>query len=290
MSAVVVAGCSALVDTSGLSGGTDAPNPTPADATAALDGTPSDAPGPADGATDDSSVAIPDTGTDASSVAYRDAVLADGPLAYYRLAETGGTVAKDQVGAHDGSYIGSSNQYHQPGPAPSVPSVRFKASGHVSAGGLSLLPVGTFASYTLEMFVASEVPAGTSSFFLSFGTTIGASAPNLWIDDATQTYRYSSRGSIIDATSNIGTAWHHLAITSTGTTVKIYVDGVLDISGTVNDPTPERGLFTIGTNTSGADAGGVSYGSSFQGRLAEVAVYGKALDVARIAAHYAARP
>ena len=80
-------------------------------------------------------------------------------------------------------------------------------------------------------------------------------------------------------------------MTATGTTVSLYLDGAFDDSDTFSTIAPERGAFTIGTTFSaGADGGAPYYGTSFQGRLAEVAVYGNALSAARIAAHYAARP
>lgn len=40
-----------------------------------------------------------------SSQNYRDAVLATNPIAYWRLGERSGTVARDEMGAHDGTYV-----------------------------------------------------------------------------------------------------------------------------------------------------------------------------------------
>ena len=48
-----------------------------------------------------------DSPADAPSSVYRAAVLADSPLAYWRLGETSGTVAHDETGnGHDGTYVG----------------------------------------------------------------------------------------------------------------------------------------------------------------------------------------
>jgi hypothetical protein len=279
--------CGLLVDTSGLSGGADpaADGATPVDGASADTG--NDAAQTRDGSTGvDSGTGAK---TDASAPTYRDVVLADGPIAYYRLAEASGSVAKDETGNHDGTY-GGNVDYNQPGPAASVPSVRFNGSARVAASSVATLPVGTFASYTLEAFVASEVPAGTSSFFINFAAVGGGGGPSLWIDDATHTFRYS-RSSVIDCTKTIGTTWHHFAVTANGGTVSLYVDGAFDVSGAMSNITPDRGAFTIGnTFAAGVDGGAPYYGSAFQGRLAEVAIYGKALTAAQIAAHYAARP
>ena len=288
LAAATAVSCGLLVDTSGLSDGSD----SAADGATGVDGAT-----PVDGATDVAQTGDGSTGVDAAADAkadadaapptYRDVVLADGPIAYYRLAETSGTFAKDETGNHNGTYSGSVD-YNQPGPAASVPSVRFKGSAHVAANSVAMLPVGTFASYTLEAFVASEVPAGTSSFFLNFAVASGGGGPSLWIDDATRKFRYSN-GSVIDSTKTLGATWHHFAVTASGTTVSLYVDGAFDVSGTMSDISPDRGAFTIGTNTSAGD-GGIAYNSAFLGRLCEVAIYGKALSATQIAAHYAARP
>src|SRR5262245_12343045 len=53
--------------------------------------------------------ASPDVG---GASAYRALIMADGPVAYYRLSDTGG-VAIDETGAHNGTYIGTVS--HGPG-------------------------------------------------------------------------------------------------------------------------------------------------------------------------------
>jgi hypothetical protein len=287
LGAILVASCGILVDTSGLSGGADpaADGATPADgATAAEAGNDAAQTGDSSSGVDSST----DAKADAPVATYRDVVLADGPIAYYRLAETAGSVAKDETGNHPGTYAGSVD-YNQPGPAASVPSVRFNGSARVTASSVATLPVGTFASYTLEAFVAVEVQ-GASTFFLNFAAAGGGGGPSLWVDDTTQKFRYSRAG-VIDSTKTIGTTWHHFAVTATGSTVSLYVDGAFDVSGAMGTIAPDRGTFTIGnTFNAGVDGGAPSYGTAFQGRLCEVAVYGKVLSAAQIAAHYAARP
>jgi hypothetical protein len=85
----LVGACSLTTDLGGLSGGAD-----PADGASALP-SPESGP-PLDGAT--SSDAPADTG---SAGAYAAAVLADGPVAYYRFEDSSDSnFAKDEVGAH----------------------------------------------------------------------------------------------------------------------------------------------------------------------------------------------
>ena len=288
LGAALVMSCGLLIDTSGLSDGAE---PGTDGATSGDGGIGTDAAGDVaqtgDGATGVDSSA--DAEADAPRLTYREVVLSDGPIAYYRLAETSGAVAKDETGNHDGLYaLSGSIDYNQSGPAPSVPSVRFRETAHVSANSVAMLPLGTFTSYTLEAFAVLEV-LGTSTFFLNFAASGGGGAPSLWVDDTTQKFRYSFPN--IDSTVVIGLTWHHLAVTVSGTTVSMYVDGAFDTSGTDGAPSPDRGRFTIGsTFSAGVDGGAGYYNTAFKGRLAEVAVYGKALAPARIAAHYAARP
>src|SRR5437764_9586868 len=96
--AASLAACSLLVSTSDLSDGPDADGGrgdgaiVPADA----------------GVVDVVNEPAPqkDAQSDAS-FAYRETILADGPLSYLRLDESAGPVAHDETGAHDGVYLGA---------------------------------------------------------------------------------------------------------------------------------------------------------------------------------------
>ena len=59
------------------------------------------------------------------SLAYRDAVLAKDPVAYWRLGEAAGPTAVDDTGnGHDGTYCGYPS-YGQPGAIQGDPNVNF---------------------------------------------------------------------------------------------------------------------------------------------------------------------
>jgi hypothetical protein len=234
-----------------------------------------------------------DAGSDAdAALTYSETVLADGPIAYYRFREVAGagvTTAKDETGTHPGTYV-ATVQLGLAGPTAAMTSVRFTGGGHMSADSVAKLPAGSFASYTIELWVASEVPAGTSSSVLAFDNPAGGGGPNVFVDDATAKIRFANHGSTVDSTVALGSPFHHVVLTSPGgaSMVNIYVDGAFDVSGANAFPAPDRGTFTIGTTFGAADGGGV-YGNSFLGRIAEVAIYAKALTPAQIASHYAAR-
>src|SRR5256885_15824469 len=48
-----------------------------------------------------------DASADGSTSKYRDAVLADSPVAYWRLGDSTPVVAKDELGAHSGTVVGA---------------------------------------------------------------------------------------------------------------------------------------------------------------------------------------
>src|SRR6185295_9484736 len=43
--------------------------------------------------------------SETNATRYRDAVMSDTPLAYFRFEETSGATAKDETGAHDGTWL-----------------------------------------------------------------------------------------------------------------------------------------------------------------------------------------
>ena len=85
----------------------------------------------------DASSPSSDAGADAEAGAslYRATVLADGPLAYYRLDDTG-SVAKDEVGAHDGTYTGKPSRV--PG------AIAGESNGAASFDGTAWADLGSF--------------------------------------------------------------------------------------------------------------------------------------------------
>ncbi len=78
--------------------------------------------------------------------------------------------------------------------------------------------------------------------------------------------------------------WHYVAVTRTGTALKLYIDNVTVVSGTVNN----AGALTATTNmTFGrSQAGTLRY---YSGYLDEIAIYNAVLSGSAVAAHYAAR-
>jgi glucose/arabinose dehydrogenase/PKD repeat protein len=73
---------------------------------------------------------------------------------------------------------------------------------------------------------------------------------------------------------------YHVAVTKTGSTVRLYVNGELDRSQTLSG--------SVATNTTAVTLGRRAGGNALGGRIDEVAIYDDALSAARLAAHASA--
>jgi hypothetical protein len=211
---------------------------------------------------------------------YRDVVIADGPISYWRLDETSGTRCKDEMGHHDGTYD---------------TDVTFGAPGAIAGSGtaaLFTLESGTIAignafefpdlqPFSFEAWVKpTSVPtSGTifatttfdpnASYRPSQGTTFFLSADGVgferWGDELLQFTHLQNRP--LEAN-----AWSHLVVTFDGTLTKLYVNGgVASVDGTGRPMPKTPRPFAWGT---------------MKGAFDELAVYDHALSPVRVLAHY----
>lgn len=75
--------------------------------------------------------------------------------------------------------------------------------------------------------------------------------------------------------------WAHVAVTFEGTTVRLYLNGVLDAEGTTTGG-------TIDSSWAELQIGAISGGEVFDGMIDEVRIYNKAVSAKQIKAHYEA--
>jgi Concanavalin A-like lectin/glucanases superfamily len=219
--------------------------------------------------------------------AYADAVLQDAPVGYWRLDEGGEPWVWDWSGKDNLGVIQDTPGVVRADPGPLAdgnPATRFLSTlhGYVKVYDDPTLRVND--TFTLEAWVRrSDLVPRNLPIFNDFGSGYW-----LEIDPGTSRLELLGNGngaSIAMSTTTIAdTAWHHVAATKAGASVKLYIDGT-DVTGTVTNQ-------TLVSSTSGFHIGqtdGLAAGNAFYGSIDEAAVYPTALSAARIQAHYGAR-
>lgn len=205
---------------------------------------------------------------------YRALVVGDGPAAYWRLGESSGTNAVDEMGASNGTYAGGYTLGASGALANnSNTAVELNGTGgRVSAPSLPALNLTSQVS--IEAWVNPDSLAGTR-WIVNKGTFY-----YLYIDNGT-TYFGIHNGTYTYLTTTTVTtgAWQHLVGTYDGSSLVLYRNGVVvaqaPASGAISSTTEP--LF-IGAFSTG--------GSFFDGRIDETAVYGSGLTAAQALAHY----
>ena len=216
----------------------------------------------------------------ASAETYAQMILADMPAAYWPLQETSGTFADDVAGGADGTY-GGSVIFGQPGPLSEEGSVaaRFNATvgSHLST------PLQPYASGTSRTFEAWVLRTNTATGSI-FGSVGGLQAIQLagaggvlfypWVGQDTRTW-----SGAVPAGSWV---LLDLVFEEAADRVELFINGA------------SQGAFTGFSQGYGANSAMNlgQYASNqqvFNGRMAHVAVYNRALIPAEIQDHYAAR-
>lgn len=216
---------------------------------------------------------------------YGAAVLADGPVAYWRFGESSGTVAHDYLGGHPATYQGQC-KLGVPGAIAGDTAVELDGTScRIDVG--DAFAFGGGAAFTMELWADIEIADATSRFLVSRDTPGGISngyqlpfqATALWFE------RLDNAGG--DGYVNAGPPTVHqfemIAITYDGTVQRFYRDGTEITSATVTMPEAAApGALAFGDTARQVSA-------KFAGVLDEIAFYDKALPPARVAAHFAAR-
>jgi hypothetical protein len=221
------------------------------------------------------------------SAAYRAAVLADSPTSYWRLGETSGTTAADEIGANAGSYVASPT-LGASGIFPGNPAVTLNGSTQYASAGTIAIPgaitleswVKVTSAAALQMTVSNYNAAGSTAFYLS---VFGGLARGFIGSNPASSKKVSNSSSSIPLSQ-----WVHIVATWDGGSTSaalIYVNGALNTATESNDTfssVAATGLQTI----IGARHNGAGKSAYLSGSLDEVAIYPTALSAARVLAHY----
>jgi hypothetical protein len=213
---------------------------------------------------------------------YAGEVVDDSPVSYWRLGETSGTTAVDRMATSNGTYTNGPT-LGQSGAPTGDPDTAVSFDGtndYVSVPDSASLDRGN-GPLSIEAWVKRSV-AGANHTIVDKGTN----AYKLFIgSDNLLTLRKAGSNNIVKSTTTItDTNWHHVVVTKTGATSKVYIDGA-DVTGTVTDQ-------TLANTASPLGIGSISGGTTewFNGSLDEVAVYGVVLTADQVREHYYRAP
>jgi len=274
---VAMAACSLTMSLDGLSGGAQDADSGPAEVVSSTPGDAGAKPdAPIDGNAKDSS----------SSSPYRDLILSDGPVAYYRLGDTENSV-KDEIAGHDGTVIGSVS--HGPGAIAGDPDQALVGTGQGWIDIAQIYPFSGNAVYSIEAWVSPQ-QSSTLTGVLSRNIATPGNPPvdgySLYIGNGDLSpimgrWLTNNQESASGPGLTPGT-FAHVVGTYDGMTLRVYVNGVL-----VGNGSSTQMLSAPSTDLAIAATRNGTYGY-FVGSLDEIALYDKVLPIERIAAHYAA--
>ncbi|MCY0939522.1 LamG-like jellyroll fold domain-containing protein [Streptomyces sp. H34-S4] len=231
---------------------------------------------------------------------YRSMVLDANPVSYWRLNESGGESAASEAVSRTGLNAG---RYRDVGLASTgvLTGTDNKAATFDGTSSYVEIPEATLASskvLTAELWFKTTKPGVLVGFQ---NARLGDGAPTMWspsllVDSAGKLRGgFELAGEWKDPLSSTALvtdgSWHHAALTSTGTSETLYLDGqsVSSRTGTVEHNGKTFAYIGAGYSNSAWDGNPVSAVRYFSGSMDEAAVYHRALDASTIRAHYDAR-
>jgi hypothetical protein len=220
---------------------------------------------------------------------YQTAILADNPIHYYPLNETGGTVAVDFGSSNfgGGHYAGGYTLGQPSATSAMGTSVHFDGNPgtFVDCG---LIYPGTAATVEAWVNLDADARASWNSFLCRWDGCFELDfdgANNLGIVVRNDANAFAS--AYMPTATACGT-WHHVVgVFTTNGIVTVYVDGVQGASATLGGtlqnagPVPDRVLI-------GATRDGSASSFNFLGYISQVAIYNHALSPVNIRAHFRA--
>ncbi len=238
---------------------------------------------------------------------YPAAVLADGPLAFWRLDESSNESAFDYVGGYNGLYTNVELSYTAPydpttdpteGSAPGFGILTTNNSyvGWVPTNVNFATPTNVNAEFSVECWLQEFLVFDDNGIIsLGYGNGGEEFALDCGGNDPAHDLRFYVReagGAAEGANSTFAPqsdgAWHHVVgvCDEAGGHVYIYIDGTN--AGTGNIPAKSGLMASKQSLTIGArqESFGTQYDNQFVGAIDEVAVYNYALTPAQVQNHY----
>ena len=228
----------------------------------------------------------------AASGGYQAAVLADGPVFFYRCQELSGTTAIDTSGnSNNGTYTnvsGTPIALNAGSLLPSEPTAN--SAAYPGSGALALrsnVASPTFTgSLTFEwMMNASSLGSSNTGIICRANPNTGGQFQLRFKSSTSLDLIFTSFGDVKTFTSPISLLLSnvHCALTydQPANTLTFYVNGVARDAKSLPVGGTNSGFFEIGGNTSGTPS------RVFAGKISEFAYYNKLLTASQIATHFA---
>jgi len=214
---------------------------------------------------------------------YMPLVLADAPVAYWRLGESSGTTATDEVGSFNGTYVNSPT-LGVSGRMANNTAVTFASasSQDITIGDISAADAGdaTYAiwvktSTASAQYAMSEGLSTSNNNQCRLGVnSSGKAIAEVIIPVPVTTFTVTGTTTINDG------GWYHLALVKTGTTLRLYVNGR-------EEGTAATGLGSFSVDRATIAAARASSTSNYwNGTLDEPAIWRRALTATEILEHY----
>ena len=219
-----------------------------------------------------------------STSAYRAAVLADSPAAYWRFGESGGPIAVDEMDANDGIYV-TGVGYGATGALTGDPNTAIKCLTSTSVSvATSTLDFAGMAPITIELWmnpttidssyrylVYKETQPPRNGYGVLITTTGG-------VDVAFERLAGNSPIDDIGIPIEAGMGFSYVVFSYDGSSVSSYLNGALTQTQTFKNSLVATSVpITIGGGQNSA---------GFVGVIDEVAIYDHALTATQIAAHF----
>ena len=218
---------------------------------------------------------------------YSAAVLAAGPVGYWRLGDTGSVAVDAGPNGLNGSYIGNPTR-GVPGAlvGDSNTAVKFPTlSDAVTVPDNNLLDLGD-GPFSYELWFTLDVNTGGQDQML---LNRGTNAPNIALNGSTRKLMLTKGGfgGLFSGSTVIAAngAWHYLVVTRSAAGAgnsQIYLDGVAETM------TPISATTTLASNSEVLTFGRKNVGpvEPWGGKIDEVAIYRRVLSASEVTSHY----
>lgn len=214
-----------------------------------------------------------------SSGHYAKTILADQPLAYYRMSEWTDDQANDSSGHHRSAEWRGDVAFFLPGPEGEAFSDQQPNRSIHSVGASLTIPIALPDEGTVEVWfwngLIESHRAITGKLVIWDGTAIQISGHG---------HAQSGRMAIGERIGDVPIVrhtWHHLVVSRSAAKWQVFVNGKLELTADLDQTVDRSGAIVLGGTPDDPFA--------FEGRFDEVAVYDRPFSADDVAKHYAAR-